>query len=149
MTNKGAAWVAIGVFAVLAIGIAAWMWMDRVGDEAAAPSTTTSNNQPSASNLNQTEDIVAAEGTTVDIMNGEFVTPNVKIKKGDTVTWTNSDNIEHSVVADDSGNTGGLPTDVQMFGPGETFSVTFSKAGKFNYHCVPHTGMRGTVEVTE
>lgn len=70
----------------------------------------------------------------------------IKIKKGTTVTWTNKDTAKHDV------------TPVQeteefeaseLFGKGETYSVTFNAVGTYDYYCSPHPYMKGTVEVIE
>lgn len=149
MSNKGAAWVAVGAFAVLAIGVAVWLWMGQAQDVNTSQTPTSQTNNQTGTPSNQAEDNTSPKGVTVNILNSAFDPASIKIKKGQTVTWTNNDSVEHSIVADDSGNTGGLPTDVQLFGQGETFSVTFNKVGTFKYHCIPHTFMRGQVEVTE
>jgi plastocyanin len=63
-------------------------------------------------------------------------------KVGDSVKWTNSDGLTHTVTADDgafdSGNLAG----------GKSFSFTFDQAGTFAYHCKIHQRMTGKVVVT-
>jgi nitrite reductase (NO-forming) len=58
-----------------------------------------------------------------------------------TVTWTNFDSIPHTVTsttnAFDSGN----------INAGESFTYTFATAGTYQYYCVYHTWMKGTVVV--
>jgi uncharacterized repeat protein (TIGR01451 family) len=68
--------------------------------------------------------------------------PNpITVKAGDTVTWTNSGSLAHSVTADDNSFDSGLVN------AGSTFSHTFSAAGTFAYHCTPHPWMKATVIV--
>ncbi|MBO9572141.1 MAG: cupredoxin family copper-binding protein [Chitinophagaceae bacterium] len=63
------------------------------------------------------------------------------VKAGTTVTWTNNDNVAHTVTADDgSFNSGNLAV-------GGTFSHKFSTAGTFNYHCEYHSMMKASVTV--
>ena len=54
---------------------------------------------------------------------------DLTVAVGDTVTWTNDDDTDHTVTADDdafdSGDLGG----------GDTFEQTFDEAGEFAYHC--------------
>jgi plastocyanin len=71
-----------------------------------------------------------------------FKPASVTINKGDTVTWTNGDQVGHDVTADDfnSGDPGGI-------GNGESYKYTFKTAGTFDYVCTVHPGMKGTVIV--
>ncbi|HEY2152189.1 MAG TPA: plastocyanin/azurin family copper-binding protein [Vicinamibacterales bacterium] len=60
---------------------------------------------------------------------------------GGTVTWTNNDSITHTSVANAGAwNSGSIA-------PGGKFSMTFTVAGSFPYHCSIHPGMVGTVTV--
>ena len=70
--------------------------------------------------------------------------PSTKaIAKGDTVEWTNSMGVEHTVTSDD-----GSSFDSKEIEPGKTFSYTFNDAGSFPYHCEIHGFMKGTIAVT-
>ena len=60
---------------------------------------------------------------------------------GATVTWINNDSVTHTATAD-----GGL-WDSGRIDPGGRFSVTFSTAGTFPYHCTIHPNMVGSVIV--
>jgi len=87
-----------------------------------------------------------AAGTTLEIsmVNFSFSPKEVAIKKGTTVTWTNQDSAVHTVTSDmplfDSGD----------LAQGKSFSYTFSTAGTFAYHCIPHqASMTGTIVVTD
>jgi plastocyanin/intracellular septation protein A len=81
--------------------------------------------------------------------------PNpINVKVGDTVTWTNSDNMEHTVTSGtgssdpnmgkefDSGLSG--PT---VLTPGKTFSHQFTKAVELPYFCQIHPTLVGKVVV--
>lgn len=85
----------------------------------------------------------APKGTTtrVTIDNMSFSPAAVSVKPGDTVAWTNRDGQDHTVTAGDgSFDSGNLK-------PGDTFSYTFTKAGKFSYRCSLHPRMKGSVTV--
>ena len=70
--------------------------------------------------------------------------PNsLKVKKGDTVVWTNGDDRDHTVTADD-----GTFASKNM-GRAATFQHKFTKAGRFKYHCDYHPRMKATVVVEE
>lgn len=81
----------------------------------------------------------------------------IRVKVNDTVKWVNEDTVQSSVVADnDSGDPsffmatqGGMcnPTDESDLLPQESFEFTFTKAGIYDYHSVPHPWMQGTVIV--
>jgi plastocyanin len=69
-------------------------------------------------------------------------TPNpITVSVGGTVTWTNNDSTSHTSTANGGAwNSGSMA-------PGGKFSITFSSAGSFPYHCSIHPGMVGTVTV--
>ena len=57
------------------------------------------------------------------------------------MTWTNRDDIPHTVVSDDKSiKSKALDTD-------EKFTFTFSKAGTYTYFCSIHPKMKGTIVV--
>ena len=65
----------------------------------------------------------------------------VRIKAGETVTWTNNDNFTHTVRVD------GQPD--HKVGRGDSVSITFDKNGTYHYECTLHShDMKGTVIVT-
>jgi predicted secreted protein with PEFG-CTERM motif len=82
-------------------------------------------------------------------------TPNpVNVSPGDTVTWTNTDTVLHTVtsgkIENTTGNIIGAVFDSQYtLTPGKTFSHTFTAAdvGTINYYCQVHPWMTGMVTV--
>ncbi len=80
----------------------------------------------------------AADKLKVSMVNFKFDPPVLKIEKGQTVTWTNNDTVPHNVVGDDFSS--------GTLNPGETFSYTFSKDGKFSYKCSFHPQMTGEID---
>ncbi len=76
--------------------------------------------------------------------------PNpVRIKVGDTVTWTNNDQYSVYTIASPPPQTGilGMNFMSDRLESGDTFSHTFTKPGGFHYEA--GYGMRGTVIVEE
>ena len=67
------------------------------------------------------------------------------IDEGDTVTWTWTDNMTHTVTS----NAGGSETfnSGNITGNGETYSHTFTEVGETTYKCNLHAGMQGTITV--
>jgi len=80
-----------------------------------------------------------AETTEVKIDNFSFGPGTLTVPVGTTVTWTNRDDIPHTVVSTDGVfKSKVLDTD-------EKFSFTFSKAGAYPYFCSIHPKMTGKV----
>ena len=66
-----------------------------------------------------------------------------------TVVWTNEDSATHTVTPV-SGSAWGVTQDCQgILGlcQGDTYQYTFPAAGTYQYECIYHAGMRGTVIV--
>jgi plastocyanin len=77
----------------------------------------------------------------VKIDNFSFSPATLTVPVGTAVTWTNRDDIPHTVVSDDKSiKSKALDTD-------DTFTFTFSKAGTYTYFCSIHPKMKGTVVV--
>lgn len=86
---------------------------------------------------------VAAGPATVEIKidNFSFTPPTLTVKAGTQITWTNADDIPHTVVSDDqSFKSKVLDTD-------EKFAFTASKPGTYHYFCSIHPKMTGKVVV--
>ena len=88
--------------------------------------------------------VAAAGGAatqTVQIVKSGFTPTGTTIAVGDSVTWKNADTVNHQVVAND----GSFASPVLK--PGESYTQTFSKAGKVPYHDALATSHKGTVTV--
>jgi plastocyanin len=83
----------------------------------------------------------APAAAAVSIDNFTFKDPVVTVKPGTTVTWTNGDDIPHTVVAKD----GSFKS--KVLDTGDRFSFTFAKPGQFGYYCSIHPHMTGTIVV--
>jgi plastocyanin len=89
----------------------------------------------------------------VEMKGNKFNPKELPVKAGETVTWTNNDSLQHSVVAED-GSFDSHPNCGQTAGTcmkkGETFSQKISKTTP--YYCRIHgarggQGMSGVVKV--
>ena len=78
--------------------------------------------------------------TKVMIDNFTFEPAQLTVKVGTTVTWTNRDDIPHTVVSAGKFRSKTMDTD-------GTFSFTFTTAGEYKYFCSLHPHMTGTVKV--
>ena len=105
---------------------------------------------PPASREPFTGTVSAPAGSSVpgcEETNECFVPSDITISVGDTVTWSNDDTAAHTV-------TSGIPSegpdgifDSSLFMAGTTFEHTFDEAGKYDYFCMVHPWMTGTVQV--
>ena len=81
------------------------------------------------------------EPAVVKIDNFTFLPPTLTVAPGTTVTWTNDDDIPHTVVAEDKAfRSKALDT-------GDKFSFKFTTPGEYAYFCSLHPHMIGTVIV--
>jgi plastocyanin len=92
--------------------------------------------------------------STVSIVDYSFSPPDVTVKVGSTVEWTNSGSVAHTVTADDGSYASGQlasPTGGGVYGGGSSggsYAHVFGSVGTFTYHCSNHTSMTGTITVT-
>ena len=86
----------------------------------------------------------SAAGTEATIKTFMFEPDPLEVDAGTTVTWTNEDDILHTVTS----AKGAKPSfDEDLDGAGTTAEVTFDEAGTFEYICAVHDGMEGRVVV--
>jgi plastocyanin len=86
-------------------------------------------------------DLPSTANTEVKIDNFSFGPESLTVPVGATVTWTNRDDIPHTVVSTD----GVFKSKVRD--TDEKFSYTFDKAGTYSYYCSLHPKMVGKVVV--
>ena len=82
-----------------------------------------------------------APSRTVTMPGKAFEPAQVDVLVGTTVTWRNDDSVNHTVTADEDGFSSGYVA------PGGSYSFTFTKQGRYAYHCVIHKFMKGEVAV--
>ena len=81
---------------------------------------------------------------TVDMKDIQFVPKDITVKAGTTITWTNSDQVPHTVTKEGGP---GADFDSGNVDPGGTFEQTFDEPGKIDYECEIHPGQTGTITV--
>ena len=79
----------------------------------------------------------------VKIDNFSFGPATLTVATGTTVTWTNREDIPHTVVSTDDSKT----LKSRVLDTDEKFSFTFSKAGTYPYFCSIHPKMTGRIIV--
>jgi len=92
-----------------------------------------------SANARQTPPAIAS----VKIDNFSFAPATLTVAVGTTVTWTNQDDIPHTVVSTDKDRV----FKSKVLDTDEKFSFAFSKAGTYQYFCSIHPKMTGTVVV--
>jgi len=121
------------IFAGVTMFIMAGLLIIACGKSGSYTSTTTPPTTPTNPPV--------TNGSAVTMSMTAFAPGSISVPAGTTVTWTNNDNMVHTVTSNtgdfDSGN-------VQ---PGGTFSHTFTATGTFNYKCLIHANMTGVVIV--
>ena len=89
----------------------------------------------------------ARQGTPVtgvpqlNIQNFAYQSANIQVRVGTAATWTNQDNVPHSVTFKHGMKDSGLLSQRQ------SFSYTFNTPGTYQYYCTVHPYMVATVTV--
>lgn len=119
--------IAIGVVLVLLLGLAAAKMADKSKD-------TTTNKTPDT-NQQQPKAAIQSAGTISINANG-FTPATIKIKQGQSITWTNTDDKPHQPATDPYPAQNGLAgfKSEEPLNKNETFSFTFDKPGTYTYH---------------
>jgi plastocyanin len=81
-----------------------------------------------------------ADDIAIHIDNFVFEPAQLTVKAGQTVTWTNRDDIPHTVVCAGKFRSKTMDTD-------GTFTFTFTAPGDYKYFCSLHPHMTGMVKV--
>src|SRR3989344_8568119 len=121
--NKGV--ILTLVLIVLAIGIYFFVFNDSDISDYYNPS------QDSKTNSNS---------NNIEIRDFMYSPKTLTISVGETVTWTNYDSMQHTVTSDS-----GDVLNSELLGQGKTYSMTFTEAGTYDYHCTPHPYMKGKI----
>ncbi|MBX5458319.1 MAG: cupredoxin domain-containing protein [Thermogemmatispora sp.] len=103
------------------------------------PPTTTSQATQSASSTATTVQVQIIEQNE----RYQFSPQTLTIKKGTRVVWLNKSDAPHTVTSNN-----GAFSDSDTIGEGATFTLLFTTAGTYQYHCSIHTYMTATIIVT-
>ena len=92
----------------------------------------------------------AAATIEVTMQNAAFSQPDITIHVGDTVHWTNQEDMFHTVTSGNPCTSNGMFNSGAL-GNGDDFSFTFNAVGVVNYFCAFHciAGMTGSITVNE
>ena len=113
--------------------------------------TTTATNTTAAANTSapSTGSTPAAGGAGAITVKTFTFKPNpITVKAGETITWTNEDDILHEPTAGAPGKPGDAFKAVSLDGKGATATATIAKPGTYPYYCAVHESMVGEIVVT-
>ena len=126
-------------------------WLPLVGllvvAIAGCGSSSSSSNSTAAatSATTTTASSTAGSGQHVVIKNLAFSPKAINAKVGQTITWTNEDQVDHNV----SYVSGPKFKSSGSLGDGRTFSLKLTQAGLIHYVCTIHPFMTATIVVTK
>ena len=83
---------------------------------------------------------------SVAVQTFQFQPSPLEVRVGTTVSWSNRDDILHTVTAGTPGAADGR-FNGQLDGPGTLYQFTFTEPGTYAYFCARHESMRGEVRV--
>jgi plastocyanin len=144
--------IAVGI-ALLAIGVSSFATPQSTAAStpcpAAASATPSPGASPTASPSATSEASAKASpaasptgaACTVEIRDFAFHPAEIEIAAGTTVTWTNNDTVAHTATATDG------TFDSGILDPGASFKYTFDKPGTYDFACLIHPKMKGTITV--
>lgn len=82
-----------------------------------------------------------AAGQQVAISGNSFQPGTLSVSGGTSVSWTNADQVNHTVTFDAGPDCGQVST-------GQSVTAQFPGPGSYAYHCKIHPSMKGTVTVS-
>ena len=127
---KWVAWAAAGV---------AWTMRAGALSSAALPHPV----QPAPAHAAPTYATAAPATRTVIIGNFAFSPAEIEVPAGTQVTWSNDDDIPHTIVATD----GGPVTKSRPLVTAQKYAMVLNKPGTYRYFCSLHPHMTGTIVV--
>jgi plastocyanin len=88
-----------------------------------------------------------APTVAVEIRTFQFTPDTLRVKAGTRVSWTNADDIEHTVTSGAPDRRDGRFHSA-LASKGARFETELSQSGTYAYHCDRHQFMRGAIIVT-
>lgn len=101
--------------------------------------------EPEASETKKVQEGLVSQNVKASIVDFGFVPKEIRVRKGDSVTWTNKGSAPHTVTS----TSGPATFDSKLLHKGKSFTQTFNVAGTYLYKCSIHPAMRAKVIVEE
>ena len=76
-----------------------------------------------------------------------YVPNKVNLKKGGTVTWVNKDTMAHTATSGTMKTGPDGKFDTGLVNAGGKYTTKITEVGKYDYLCIVHPWMKGTIEV--
>ena len=105
--------------------------------------------EPATSSGPQTHVVTMTEGSAVlgcEVDNTCYMPHTIYVNAGDTVLWDNADEAAHTVNSITDGVPDGL-FDSELILTDDSYEVTFPDSGTYDYFCIVHPWMAGSVIV--
>ncbi len=131
------------LFLVMLLLICVVPFVSCGGGNATVPAPPTPTAPPTPMATPTPTPVVGVTHVTITIT-AKFQPANIQVPVGTTVTWTNNDNVGHTVTF----RNGMKDSGVLWGGGAGTFRYTFASKGIFPYYCTIHPSMLGVVTVT-
>ena len=142
---------------LLIAGVAAGVLIAGCGSDSepsAKPEASTSTSSSTSASVaptsaTQAGTVAAAPAGkgAVNVKQFQFMPPELVVKAGTEVTWTNEDDILHTATSGATPGTSDGQFDGPMDGKGKSFSHVFGQPGRYAYFCNRHNSMTGTIVV--
>ncbi|GJM38245.1 MAG: hypothetical protein DHS20C19_16120 [Acidimicrobiales bacterium] len=127
------------------------IFSEGVSDVGTAPVAPPPGQDATGADPVETNEVTMPSGAWDPANAATAYTPSViVVDAGTIVTWRNEDSVVHTVTSGRSDGSVGTPDGLFDSGNIErpnTFTVTFSEPGEYDYYCVPHPWMKGRVIV--
>jgi plastocyanin len=89
----------------------------------------------------------AAPDAAVEVRLFQFRPGPLEVERGTRVTWTNRDEIAHTITAGTAEAPAPAGFDLKLPDKGARASTEFSRPGRYPYFCRRHNAMRGEILV--
>lgn len=135
-----------GAAAAVALGLTAWIGGNSYVAPPATPPGTPANSPVSPPDYYPADGMVKPvvpiekqANYIIDITTAGFSPAELKVKKGDSIIWTNRDKAKHQIMADaamsypEKGECGSKLNSCVSLSLGDSFRVTFNEIGVWKY----------------
>lgn len=133
---------------IIVLILAGWYLLRPKGAVAPESLQPTPASTASESATPQASPSAAMTEKAVTISSTGFSPKNITVKTGESITWTNSDNADHTVNSSPHPtHTDYPPLNLGVIKSGESKSLAFPKAGTYKYHDHLNPSLFGSITV--
>lgn len=134
LTDRAKVLPLLAVMVVIAVGATLIILLTKPSSDSAGPT-----GGGGAATAQPSVDGGAGKAVKIAIVNFKYKPPNLTIKQGTKVAWTDEDSSNHTAT--------GKGFDTGSINKGQTRIITFKKPGTYKYLCSFHPFMHGTIVV--